>query len=60
MSEFYRWIKYNRSKPFLETMPVLKRKLLGCQNYLGLPDNSRSLSRIYNVVLHILYKWLNR
>jgi RNA-directed DNA polymerase len=60
MSEFYRWIKFNRSKPLRETMPVLKRKLMGFQNYFGLPNNSRSLSRLSNYVLHSLYKWLNR
>jgi len=60
MSEFYRWIKFNRSKPLRETMPILKRKLMGFQNYFGLPDNSRSLSRLLNYVLHSLYKWLNR
>ncbi|WP_143872105.1 group II intron maturase-specific domain-containing protein [Catenovulum sediminis] len=41
-------------------MPTLKRKLVGIQNYFGLPDNSKSISRIYNFVLHTLYKWLNR
>ena len=60
MSEFYQWIKYNRSRPLKETMPILKRKLMGFQNYFGLPDNSRSLSRLSNYVVRSLYKWLNR
>jgi RNA-directed DNA polymerase len=60
MSEFYQWIKYNRSRPLKEAIPVLKRKLMGFQNYFGLPDNSRSLSRLSGYVLHSLYKWLNR
>lgn len=41
-------------------MPVLRRKLVGLQNYFGLPDNSRSLSRLYSHLLHSLYKRLNR
>ncbi len=60
MSEFYQWIKFNRSRPLKETMPMLKRKLMGFQNYFGLPDNSRSLSRLSNYVVRSLYKWLNR
>ena len=60
MSEFYQWIKYNRSRPLKETMPILKRKLMGFQNYFGLPDNSRSLSRLSHYVSRSLYKWLNR
>ena len=60
MSEFYQWIKYNRSRPLKETMPILKRKLMGFQNYFGLPDNSRSLSRLSYYVLRSLYQWLNR
>jgi RNA-directed DNA polymerase len=60
MSEFYQWIKFNRSRPLKETMPILKRKLMGFQNYFGLPDNSRSLSRLSNYVVRSLYKWLNR
>ena len=60
MSEFYQWIKYNRSKPLREIMPVLRRKLMGFRNYFGLPSNSRSLSRLYTYVLYSLYKWLNR
>ncbi len=60
MSGFYQWIKFNRSRPLKETMPTLKRKLMGFQNYFGLPDNSRSLSRLSHYVLRSLYKWLNR
>ncbi len=60
MSEFYQWIKFNRSKPLREFIPILKRKLIGFRNYFGLPDNSYSLSHLNNYVLHSLYKWLNR
>ena len=60
LSTLYQWIKQNRSKRLNILMPKLKRKLVGIQNYFGLPDNSKSISRIYNFVLHSLYKWLNR
>ena len=60
MSEYYQWIKFNRSKPLREIMPALRRKLIGFQNYFGLPDNSRSLARLSKYVTGSLYKWLNR
>jgi len=60
MSDLYRWIKHNRSQRLGELMRTLKRKLVGFANYFGLPDNSRSLSRLYGHVVRSLYKWLNR
>jgi RNA-directed DNA polymerase len=60
MSTVYRWIKLNRHQRLSRLMPALKRKLVGLANYFGLPDNSRSLSRLYKHVVHSLYKWLNR
>jgi len=60
LSEYYQWIKMNRSKPLWEMLPILKRKLTGFRNYFGLPDNSRSLSQLYHHVIGSLYKWLNR
>ena len=58
MSEYYQWIKAKRSLKLRDWLPQLKRKLIGFRNYFGLPDNSRSLSRLYNYVLHSLYKSL--
>ncbi|MEW7984556.1 MAG: group II intron reverse transcriptase/maturase [Candidatus Thiodiazotropha sp.] len=60
MSDFYRWIKQNRSQRLVDFMRSLKRKLVGFANYFGLPDNSRSLSRLHGHVLRSLHKWLNR
>jgi len=60
LRELYLWIKQNRSMRLEHFMPLLKRKLIGIRNYFGLPDNSRSISRLYDFVLHSLYKWLNR
>lgn len=60
LSELLQWIKQKRSERLREMIPQLKRKLAGIRNYFGLPDNSRSVSRIYDFVLRSLYKWLNR
>lgn len=60
LKSLYDWIKQNRHKRLNSLMPALRRKLTGFRNYFGLPDNSRSVSRIYDFVLTTLYKWLNR
>lgn len=60
LSELYHWIKNNRSRRLNVLMPQLRRKLTGIRNYFGLPDNSRSVSRLYDHVIRSLYKWLNR
>ena len=60
LSMFYNWIKENRSKRLSTILPKLKQKLMGFNNYFGLPDNSKSVSRVFYFVLHSLYKWLNR
>lgn len=60
MRAFYQWIKVSRHHRIGELLKALKRKLVGFANYFGLPDNSRSLSRLYGHVVRSLYKWLNR
>jgi len=60
MKELYQWIKQKRSTPLQDWMPSLRRKLTGFRNYFGLPDNSRSLERLYSHVLYSLFQWLNR
>lgn len=60
MNLLYRWIKLNRHQRTTVLLPELKRKLVGITNYFGLPDNSRSMTRIYRHVVKSLFKWLNR
>jgi group II intron reverse transcriptase/maturase len=60
LQSFYQWIKENRHRRLSLSMPQLKRKVIGFRNYFGLPDNSLSVSRIYDHILRSLYKWLNR
>ena len=60
LREFYLWIKENRHKRLNHLMPALKRKMVGFNNYFGLPDNSVSMGRVNDHILHSLFKWLNR
>jgi group II intron reverse transcriptase/maturase len=60
LSEFYHYIKANRSRKLAIWLPQLKRKLMGFANYFGLPDNSASLNKLSSHVTDSLFKWLNR
>jgi len=57
---FSDWIKLNRHRRLNRFMPELKRKMIGYCNYFGFPDNSLSLARVNDTILHSLFKWLNR
>lgn len=57
---YCQWIKMNRSRKLRELMPELRRKLTGFMNYFALPDNSRSVWKVYDAVVEWLYKWMNR
>lgn len=54
------WIKRNRCKKLNQLMPQFSRKLLGFQNYFGLPDNSSSVNQYGKHAIKALFKWLNR
>ena len=60
LSDFYQYIKANRSRKLSIWLPQLKRKLMGFANYFGLPDNSVSLNKLSSHVTDSLFKWLNR
>ena len=60
LKAFNVWIKLNRFKKLHELMPVIRRKLLGFQNYFGLPVNSWSLYKLQGYVIRRLHYWLNR
>ncbi|MBK5102467.1 MAG: hypothetical protein JJE15_16020 [Desulfobacteraceae bacterium] len=49
-----------RCKRLRKLFPKLIAKLRGYTNYYGLRGNFRSLSKFYEHVKRILYKWLNR
>lgn len=54
------WCKEMRNKRLRRIFPKLIAKLRGYNNYYGLIGNYSSLSRFYEHVKRILYKWLNR
>lgn len=60
LQAFHDWIKENRHKRLNQLMRMLKRKIEGYRNYFALPDNSLSVGRVYDYIMHSLYKWLNR
>lgn len=57
---FTDWCKKMRSKRLRKLFPKLIAKLRGYTNYYGLIGNFRSLSKFYEHVKRIFYKWLNR
>jgi len=54
------WIKHNRHLPKKEFVDGLKSRLQGHYNYFGVKGNSNGVHRFYQVVLGLMYKWLNR
>lgn len=54
------WIRDHRHKQKLWFFNMLNTKLLGHYQYYGVRGNSRSLWELYDEVMKILFKWLNR
>lgn len=54
------WIIEHRNDRIRTIMGSLRRKLLGYWGYYGVRGNMRSLSKLYNACLRLLFKWLNR
>jgi len=60
LAAFTEWCKEMRNKRLRRLFPKLIAKLRGYNNYYGLIGNYNSLSKFYEQVKRILYKWLNR
>lgn len=60
LAAFTQWCKEMRNKRLRRLFPKLIAKLRGYNNYYGLIGNYSSLSKFYEQVKKILYKWLNR
>ena len=60
LAAFTEWCKEMRNKRLRRLFPKLIAKLRGYNNYYGLIGNYGSLSKFYEQVKRILYKWLNR
>lgn len=54
------WIKKNRTLKLSELMKKVNQKLTGHYRYYGVTDNMREVKNYRNVVVWLLYKWLNR
>jgi RNA-directed DNA polymerase len=54
------WCIKNRSIRLAILFPQLNRKLKGYYNYYGLLGNSKSIWKFYEIVVKLLFKWLNR
>jgi len=60
MMAFKEWIMDFRHNRMECIMNALNLQLRGCWNYYGVRGNYRSLSKLYNRVNQLLFKWLNR
>jgi group II intron reverse transcriptase/maturase len=60
IKRFTMWIKKIRNKRLWRIFKALNSKLRGYYNYFGVIGNYKSLKRFYDLVIKLLYKWLNR
>jgi RNA-directed DNA polymerase len=61
LRETKEWLKQIRNKLRLkEWWPVLKSKLTGHYNYFGVSGNYRCLSKFYQSIFWMVFKWINR
>jgi len=61
LKETKEWLKKIRNKLRLKDWwPVLKSKLIGHYNYFGVSGNYRCLTKFYQSVFWMLFKWINR
>ena len=59
--EMNRWLKAIRNRmDAKEWWPVLCAKLRGHFQYYGVSGNGRSLQSFYELIIRLVYKWLNR
>lgn len=54
------WCRKNRSLHLKNFFRIMNMKLNGYYNYYGLLGNSKSLWSFYEVIVRIIFKWLNR
>jgi len=58
---FKAWIKTIRSfVPLPDIFSRVRIKLLGHYAYYGITDNSKMIGNYYDIVIRLLFKWLNR
>jgi len=54
------WLKNNRHYAVKDIIKRLNQSLVGHYHYYGVTDNTKSLERFKNMVMALLFKWLNR
>lgn len=60
ISKFTEWIKKHRNKKMPWLFSRLNMKLRGYYNYYGIVGNMRKLIDYFDMVMRLLFKWLNR
>ena len=60
ISKFTDWIKKHRDKKLPWIFNRLNMKLRGYYNYYGVVGNIQRISKYFNMIMGLLYKWLNR
>lgn len=57
---FREWIKKVRNLPISDIFRQVRIKLLGHYAYYGITDNLKMIRTFYDIVIRLLFKWLNR
>ena len=60
VSAFGKWIKRVRNLPISDIFRQVRIKLLGHYGYYGITDNLKMIRTFYDIVIRLLFKWLNR
>ena len=60
VTAFGKWIKRVRNLPISDIFRQVRVKLLGHYAYYGITDNLKMIRTFYDIVISLLFKWLNR
>jgi len=60
VTAFREWIKRVRNLPISDIFRQVRVKLLGHYGYYGITDNLKMIRTFYDIVIRLLFKWLNR
>jgi group II intron reverse transcriptase/maturase len=60
VTAFRKWIKKVRNIPTSDIFRQVRIKLLGHYAYYGITDNLKMIRTFYDIVIRLLFKWLNR
>jgi RNA-directed DNA polymerase len=54
------WLRYNMTKPIVQLIKELNRKLIGHYNYYGITDNTPGIKKFAYIVRRALFRHINR